>query len=69
MSMTAAFDENTGGVHGTKKHNFGKPIAGSGPMAVCQICGEKETSLTISAECSGRPADGLAVTTFDYEPT
>ena len=69
MSMTAAFDENTGGVHGTKKHRWGKPMPGAGPMQVCTVCGEKQTTITAHEECGGRPADGLAVTAYDYEPT
>ena len=69
MSMTASFDENTGGVHATKKHHWGRPMPGAGPMQVCQVCGEKSTSITEHAECVGRPADGLAVTIHDYEPT
>ena len=69
MSMTAAFDKNTGGVHGTKKHRWGKPMPGAGPMQVCTVCGEKQTTITAHEECGGRPADGLAVTAYDYEPT
>ena len=69
MSMTAAFDENTGGVHGTKKHRWGKPIAGAGPFKICIVCGEKKTTITSHEECGGRPTDGLAVTVYDYEPT
>lgn len=69
MSMTASFDENTGGVNSTKKHRWGKPMPGAGSMQVCQVCGEKETSMTTAAECVGRPADGLSVTIHDYDPT
>jgi ribosomal protein L32 len=69
MSMTAQFDENTGGVHRTKKHLWGSPMPGAGSMQVCRICGEKETSNTTNEECVGRPADGLSVTTHDYDPT
>ena len=69
MSMTAEFDVNTGGVHATKKHTWGYPMPGCGSMQICKVCGEKETSITSRAECVGRPADGLAITTHDYDPT
>tara|TARA_R110000822_G_scaffold7577_4_gene31094 strand:+ start:605 stop:817 length:213 start_codon:yes stop_codon:yes gene_type:complete len=69
MSMTAQFDENMGGVHAVKKHPWGKPMPGAGPFPICKACGEKQTAITKEAECVGRPADGLALTTHDYEPT
>ena len=54
--------------HRPTPHSFAAPPPGAGPLAVCEKCGEKKTSLTIHAECPGKPAVGMAETKSDYEP-
>lgn len=63
------FRELPPGFQGDTKHNWGAPMPGGGPMPVCKACGQKQTNLTLTAECIGRPAVGLVDTHHDYDPT
>ena len=57
-----------GGAHISHNHRWGPPAPGSGAMAICELCGEKETQLTQHAECVGKPSVGVSETIHDYDP-
>tara|TARA_R110002096_G_scaffold78665_3_gene185015 strand:+ start:2166 stop:2324 length:159 start_codon:yes stop_codon:yes gene_type:complete len=50
-------------------HQWGDPLPGCGSMQVCRQCGEKQTTVSRTAECVGKPSVGLIETIHDYDPT